>query len=80
MKINMYIYIYINAMWLCDLALYGDGFSALQEHVGSYCKQKGICLPVKLRKLSEKYIWSHIIKHSVMPHTKKTLHWYFKKD
>jgi len=67
-------------MWLWDLAFYEDGFSALQEHVDSYCKQKGICLPVKLCTLSEKYIWFHIIKHSVMPHTKKILHWYFKKD
>ena len=57
-------------MWQWDLALYGDGFSSRPKHAGSYCKQKGICLPVKLCQLSEKYILFHIIKYSVMPHTK----------
>lgn len=40
----------------------------MQKHVGSYCKQKGICLPVKLCQLSEKNICLHIIKYSIMPH------------
>ena len=40
-----------------------DVFSKKQKYVASHCKQKGICLPMKLFRMSEKVCLIHIAQH-----------------
>jgi hypothetical protein len=42
-----------------------DGINKKPKHVANYCKQQGICLPIKLCRMSKKkYFCSHIGKNT----------------
>jgi hypothetical protein len=53
------------------------------KHVASHCKQKGICLPMKLCILKEKVCLIQIAKHCGMSHTNITnpdLYYFFSSS